>query len=119
MPFIIRILREDIDEWVLTANTNPARTRYIYTPASRVPRLVVSSLAPLSSFINEDVLCTINIEKSGSRLPGEDRTSIRLEQLNRKLTGAVRRLRLKIKSIERRDDGAPRVMLEELELTNE
>lgn len=114
MPFIVHILRTDLADWQLTERVNPQRQRYIYTPASRIPRLVVSSPAPLTSFIDEDIFCKINVEKSPSHLPDEDRTCLYLEQLNRKLTGSPRRLRLKIKSAEQKKDYPPRVILEEL-----
>jgi hypothetical protein len=109
MPFLVRILEEDLGGWVLAYEPDDTgRTHYTYRPAQRLGRINLRSPAPLRSFIDELMFCSINTLKSRREVS----TEIALEQLNRKISGSPRILRLKIERVE---PGTPlRVILAEL-----
>lgn len=131
MPFIVRVLAEDVRLWeeyshevtisdaYLRDKERTGRFFYhlkqdIYHAELNV--FTLKSPAQLESLVDQDMFLFINVEKTylSKTIPGGRRVMLRIEYLDRKLQGNPRRLRLKIDHIETRWGGPPKIFLVEL-----
>jgi hypothetical protein len=127
MPFVVRVLAEDIGLWeayehsihrgpsylaeARTAGHVAYRLKLdVYKP--ELAAITLKSPARLESLVGQNVFCWINIEKGylSEKTGAAPRVHLRLERLNRQIDGR-RLLRLRVAGIEPRSDGPPRVIL--------
>jgi hypothetical protein len=103
MPFIVHLLREDLDHWRSCEQRN---TRYYYTPLPPIARVVASCSTPIANLVDAELFCRIHAEK----MSDYKRTHIRLDQLRSAPPDTVTRLRLKIASAD--EQNPPKITLE-------
>ena len=130
MPFIVRVLPEDVVLWEAYEHSLHRGPSYleekeasssvayrlkldVYRPETAP--ITLKAPAPLESLVGQDLFCTINVEKGylSKRTGAGRRVHIHLERLNRKLEGRPRLLRLRIARIDP-STNPPRVYLTEL-----
>jgi hypothetical protein len=130
MPFIVRVLADDLEQWELyehevsrgptyVEEQQQSRRPFHYRLQQRVYRPEFSAIkldAPdrLDRLLDQDLFCFINIEKGYLNEKTGDRPSVRfkLDRLTRSIIEPARRLRLRIESVDT-SKHPPRVMLEE------
>jgi hypothetical protein len=121
MPFLVKVLAEDVALWEKYIHDSAGSTRNQYRPRMDVfnadlARVTLRLPVPIEWLTGQVSFCYINVEKSFmSKATGTPpRILIDLEKPNRAIEGSPRLLRLRIERIEPRPDGPPRVILAEL-----
>lgn len=132
MPFIVRVLEEDIARWEEYQHEVNISSQYLQDRArtgrhfyhlrqeiyhTELAGISLKAPARLESLVDQDLLLQINIEEGylSQRTGSKPRVLLLLKRLTRPLEGKPRRLRLRIEKVELQPDGPPRVILKEIE----
>lgn len=112
MPFVVRVLAEDLDGWTLENQTSKFYHYRPRLPAEIAEQIQIVSPAPLSELIDQDMVGFINVDKGwmSKKIGARPETKLQLKS-PKEVVRSKSRLRLKIKAVD--DSRPPRVTLEE------